>query len=85
MCWTFSLQSQIKGKLGGVNLILTHPNFAFFGCPNEVDCSSVALLPTVAKLIPQKISYNTWCHVLLLEVFRYLIMGVIVISRCLSS
>ena len=24
------------GGGGGVNLILPHPNFAFFGCPNEV-------------------------------------------------
>ena len=29
-------QTEIRGGGGGLNLILPHPNFAFFGCPNEV-------------------------------------------------
>ena len=33
----FSISRNLGGGGGGVNLILPHPNFAFFGCPNEVN------------------------------------------------
>ena len=46
----------IYGGGGGVNLILPHPNFAFFGCPKEVKWVQIVsfyLIPILPFWLPE--------------------------------